>query len=143
MKNCERSAFAIGYILYNKQKYSGIQVFSKTKTHGIHKENFYNNIYNNIIIGLKLMVYPIRNYWIPEYPNTPPPGSKPFSTKDFRFSPKPSNCFIKTPYRTFFFNKISRNTWQRISEVVSLHLSSGRQQNTNMTLHAASLHHNS
>ena len=58
MKNCERSAFAIGYILYNKQKYSGIQVFSKTKTHGIHKENFYNNIYNNIIIGLKLMVYP-------------------------------------------------------------------------------------
>lgn len=39
-------------------RYSGIQVFSKTKTHGIHKENFYNNIYNNIIIGLKLMVYP-------------------------------------------------------------------------------------
>ena len=45
MKNCERSADAIGYILYNKQKYSGIQVFSKTKTHGIHKENFYNNNY--------------------------------------------------------------------------------------------------
>ena len=27
------------------QKYSGIQVFSKTKTHGIHKENLYNNNY--------------------------------------------------------------------------------------------------
>ena len=40
-------------------KYSGIQVFSKTKTHGIHKENFYNNIYNNIIIGLKLHGLPL------------------------------------------------------------------------------------
>ena len=111
MKNCERSAFTIGYILYNKQKYSGIQVFSKTKTHGIHKENFYNNIIINIIIGLKLHGLPPTK--TTEYLNTripPPPGSKPFSTKDFRFSSKPSNCFIKTPYRTFILKKISRNT---------------------------------
>ena len=124
-------------------RYSGIQVFSKTKTHGIHKENFYNNIYNNIIIGLKLMVYPIRNYRIPEYPNTPSPGSKTFSGKEFHPSAQTSYCFKKSPYRTIIYKKISYFTWQRISEVVSLHLSSGRQQNTNMTLHAASLHNHS
>ena len=56
-------------------KYSGIQVFSKTKTHGIHKENFYNNIYNNIIIGLKLHgLPPIKTT---EYLNTRIPPSSP------------------------------------------------------------------
>ena len=56
-------------------KYSGIQVFSKTKTHGIHKENFYNNIYNNIIIGLKLHgLPPIKTT---EYLNTRIPPLQP------------------------------------------------------------------
>ena len=43
---------------FSINRYSGIQVFSKTKTHGIHKENFYNSIIYNIIIGLKLHGYP-------------------------------------------------------------------------------------
>ena len=78
-------------------KYSGIQVFSKTKTHGIHKENFYNNIYNNIIIGLKLHgLPPIKTT---EYLNTriPPPAPKQglttFVCKRFRVRIKISKSF--------------------------------------------------